>query len=202
VYIRVFALIALVAAALHAEQPPAELVEISKVDPTVVIDLRYGSERNLTHRALYPPDMPALLRPPVAERLVAAQKFLRSHGLGLKLWDAYRPARAQHLLWQLTRNGSYVADPNGTVGSMHTRGVAVDATLVDRAGHDIAMPTDFDTFTPAAMIVYAGNDLNVRAHLNLLQCAMARSGFYGLRTEWWHFCAEDWWKYEPIETAQ
>jgi D-alanyl-D-alanine dipeptidase len=138
----------------------------------------------------------------VAERLVAAQQFLRAHGFGLKIWDAYRPARAQHLLWELAQNGSYVADPKGTVGSMHTRGVAVDATLVDRDGRDVAMPTDFDSFTPAAMLVYQGNDANVRTNLNMLQRAMARSGFYGLRTEWWHFCAEDWWKFDPIQNAQ
>jgi D-alanyl-D-alanine dipeptidase len=64
------------------------------------------------------------------------------------------------------------------------------------------MPTDFDSFTPAAMLVYQGNNANVRSNLNVLQRAMARSGFYGLRTEWWHFCAEDWAKYPPIPAAQ
>lgn len=201
-YVRVLAITALVARQLCAEQAAPELVEIRKLDPTIVVDLRYATDRNLTHRALYSHDMPALIRPAVAERLIAAQKFLRTHGFGLKIWDAYRPVRAQHLLWELTQNGSYVADPNGTVGSMHTRGVAVDATLTDRAGSDVAMPTDFDSFTPAAMIVYQGNDATVRANLNLLQRAMARSGFYGLRTEWWHFCAEDWWKYDPIRDTQ
>jgi D-alanyl-D-alanine dipeptidase len=186
-----------------AEQPSQpELVEITKVDPTILIDLRYATERNLTHRALYPREMPALVRPDVAERLVAAQKFLRDHGFGLKIWDAYRPLRAQRLLWQLAPNGSYVADPKSSVGSMHTRGVAVDATLVDKSGHDVAMSTDFDSFTPAAMLVYKGNDPVVRSNLNMLQRAMARSGFYGLRTEWWHFAAEDWAKYPPITDAQ
>jgi D-alanyl-D-alanine dipeptidase len=200
--IRLCVIVALLAPQLYAQQAAPELVDIRKIDPTIAIDLRYASERNLTHRALYPREMSALIRPAVAERLVAAQQFLRAHGFGLKIWDAYRPVRAQHLLWELTQNGSYVADPKGTVGSMHTRGVAVDATLVDRDGRDVAMPTDFDSFTPAAMLVYQGNDANVRTNLNILQRAMARSGFYGLRTEWWHFCAEDWWKFDPIQNAQ
>lgn len=198
---RVLLLVAIVAPRLCAQQAAPELVDIKKIDRTIVVDLRYASQRNLTHRALYPRDMSALLRPAVAERLLAAQRFLRAHGCGLKIWDAYRPAGAQQLLWKLTRNGAYVADPNGTVGSMHTRGVAIDATLVDRAGRDLAMPTDFDSFTPAAMLVYLGNDAIVRANLNMLQRAMARSGFYGLRTEWWHFCAEDWYKFAPIVEA-
>jgi D-alanyl-D-alanine dipeptidase len=203
--VRVFAVALLVIANLSraAEQPAApELVEIRKIDPTIIVDLRYASERNLTHRALYPENTPALVRPSVAERLVAAQKFLRDHGFGLKIWDAYRPLRAQRLLWQLAPNGSYVADPKSSVGSMHTRGVAVDATLVDKSGHDVPMPTDFDDFTPAAMHVYRGDDAVVRSNLNMLQRAMARSGFYGLRTEWWHFAAEDWGKYSPIEDTQ
>ena len=194
-------LVANVSAAAEERTPP-DLIEIRKVDPTILVDLRYASERNLTHRALYAHDMPALIRPSVAERLAAAQKFLRTHGFGLKIWDAYRPLRAQRLLWQLAPNGSYLADPKSSVGSMHTRGVAVDATLVDKSGREVAMPTDFDAFTPSAMHVYQGDDAVVRSNLNMLQRAMARSGFYGLRTEWWHFAAEDWGRYSPIEDAQ
>ena len=60
------------------------------------------------------------------------------------------------------------------------------------------MPTDFDNFTPAAMLVYTGLDPTVRMHLNLLQRAIGHGGFYGLRTEWWHFCAADWARYPQV----
>lgn len=186
----------------QTEPAPPELVDIKKVDPSIVIDLRYGTDRNFTHHPIYPREMPALVRPSVAERLVAAQKFLRAHGFGLKIWDAYRPRSAQLKLWDEGRNSSYVSDPNGDVGSMHTRGVAVDATVVDNWGRELAMPTDFDSFTSAALLFYRGNDENVRNHLSWLQRAMARVGFYGLRTEWWHFCAEDWKQYPPIAGVQ
>ncbi len=186
----------------RAETGETELVNIKTVDPTVIIDLRYATDKNCTRRALYPPHMPALVRPSVADRLVAAQKFLRAGGFGLKIWDAYRPKNAQEQLWDAGRNDAFVSNPNGTVGSMHTRGVAVDATLVDSWGRDVAMPTDFDSFTPAAMLFYRGDNRIVRSNLTMLQRAMARVGFYGLRTEWWHFCAEDWSKYPPIADVQ
>jgi D-alanyl-D-alanine dipeptidase len=190
--------IPLAAFATEAVTPGDEFVEINKVDPSIVIDLRYATPNNVTHRPLYPPGTPALLRAGVAQRLVLVQKYLRKKKCGLKIWDAYRPASAQHQLWQATQNGSYVADPDGARGSMHLRGVAVDATLIDEAGRDLAMPTEFDNFTPAALINYQGSNPVVRSNLNLLQKAMAHGGFYGLRTEWWHFCAPDWKRYPQV----
>jgi D-alanyl-D-alanine dipeptidase len=180
----------------------SNFVDIKRVDPTILIDLRYASPNNFTHRPLYPPGMPAMVRFSVAQRLAFAQKYLKAHGYGLKIWDAYRPRTAQQQLWEATRNNSYVADPKEGIGSMHTRGAAVDATLVNRAGREVAMPTEFDNFTPAAMLYYQGPNPVVRSNLNLLQKAMARAGFYGLRTEWWHFCAGDWTTYPPVPEIQ
>jgi D-alanyl-D-alanine dipeptidase len=177
---------------------PGEFVDIKSVDKTILIDLRYASSNNVAHRPLYPPGTPALVRAGVALRLASAQQYLRKKGYGLKIWDAYRPQSAQEKLWQTTHNRSFVADPNEGRGSMHARGAAVDATLVDGAGRDVPMPTDFDNFTPAALIEYTGHDVNVRGNLKLLQKAMAHGGFYGLRTEWWHFCAPDWKHYPSV----
>jgi D-alanyl-D-alanine dipeptidase len=177
---------------------PSEFVDIRTVDPSIVIDLRYATANNITKRPLYPPGTPALVRASVAERLVIAQKYLREKGYGLKIWDAYRSRESQFKLWQTLQNRSFVANPKEGVGSMHVRGVAVDATLVDASGRDVPMPTDFDSFTPAALIEYKGGDPTIRANLKLLQKAMAHGGFYGLRTEWWHFCAPDWKRYPPV----
>ena len=181
----------------------SEFVDIHRVDPTIVIDLRYAGPNNFTHRPLYPPGTPALIRFSVAQRLVFAQKYLKERGYGLKIWDAYRPKVAQEKLWEAAKNNNYVADPKeGGIGSMHTRGAAVDVTLVDRNGKDVPMPTEFDNFTPAALIEYQGPNPLVRSNLKLLQKAMARAGFYGLRTEWWHFCAGDWTTYPPVAEIQ
>jgi zinc D-Ala-D-Ala dipeptidase len=192
-------------AAFGQGAPPisdSNFVDIKQVDPTIVIDLRYAGPNNFTRRPLYPPGMPALVRSSVAQRLVVAQKFLRERGYGLKIWDAYRPKAAQEKLWEATRNNSYVADPKESIGSMHTRGAGVDATLVDSKGKEVPMPTEFDNFTPAAMLYYQGSNPVIRSNLKLLQKAMARAGFYGLRTEWWHFCAADWTTYPPVPEIQ
>ncbi len=130
------------------------MVDIKAVDPTILVELRYAGSNNIAGRALYPPDMPALVRASVAQRLVKAQAYLQQSHYGLKIWDAYRPPAAQAQLWQLLHNASFVANPADGRGSLHTWGVAVDATLVDDKGNELAMPTDFDVFTPAAGIHY------------------------------------------------
>ncbi len=175
-----------------------ELVDIRSVDPTVVVELRYAGMRNIAQFPLYPPDMPALVRPTVAHRVAVAQGYLRQRGYGLKIWDAYRPKSAHDQLWQFSRNNDYVANPADGRGSLHTWGVAVDATLVDKDGAEMEMPTDFDNFTPAAMLYYKGANDKVRRNVHRLQSAMAIAGFYGLRTEWWHFVAKDWQTYRTI----
>lgn len=179
----------------------SDFVDIKSVDPTILVELRYATPNNFTRRPLYRADMPAMVRLSVARRLAVAQKFLEKSGYGLKIWDAYRPKAAQAQLWKAIGNQAYVADPKD-IGSMHTRGAAVDVTLVDGAGREVPMPTEFDNFTPAAMIDYRGRSPVVRSNLKMLQKAMAHGGFYGLRTEWWHFCASDWTSYEPVPDIQ
>ena len=174
-----------------------DFVDIKSVDKTIVVDLRYAGPNNVAHRPLYPPGTPALVRASVARRLTVAQEYLRQKGYGLKIWDAYRPRSTQEKLWQTTHNRSFVADPKEG-RSMHIRGAAVDATLVDAAGNDVPMPTDFDSFTPAALLQYQGGDSIVHTNLKLLQKAMAHGDFYGLRTEWWHFCAPDWKRFPAV----
>lgn len=176
----------------------SEFVDINRVDKSIIIDLRYASSNNVAGRPLYPPGTRALVRAAVARRLVVAQQYLRKKRYGLKIWDAYRPQSTQEKLWQTTHNRSFVADPKEGRGSMHIRGAAVDATLVDDAGREVPMPTDFDSFTPAALLEYKGGDPIVRANLKLLQKAMAHGGFYGQRTEWWHFCVPDWKRFPPV----
>ena len=204
---RFFPLIALAAFAFSPSslaRPPGydNLVDIQSVDPTIVVELRYADAHNITGHPLYPPDMPALVRPTTAARLARAQTYLRAHHYGLKIWDAYRPLAAQIELWKQSHNGSFVADPLAGNGSLHTWGVAVDATLVDEQGHDVVMPTEFDEFTASARLRYHGDDPVVKLHLKLLQRAMREGGFYGMRTEWWHFVAYDWKKYAPIREAK
>ncbi len=191
------ALAALMSALAPRLRANPDLVDIHTVDPSIVIDLRYATTHNVTGRALYLPNSRALILPSVAQQLVGAQKYLHQYRFGLKIWDAYRPKEAQALLWKLAGKDDFVADPENGIGSMHSWGVSVDATLVDDWGSEMRMPTEFDAFTPAAMLHYQGRDPLIRAHLMLLQRAMAYNNFYGLRVEWWHFTTADWKNYVP-----
>src|SRR5437588_5255672 len=142
-----------------------ELVDISKVDATIVIDLRYATEHNVTGHALYPRGTRALILPSVAQQLAGVQKYLKQYRYRLKIWDAYRPKEAQELLWRYAQKDEFVADPGKGFGSMHSYGVSVDATMVDDWSQDAAMPTKFDEFTPQAMMGYTVRDPLVKQHL-------------------------------------
>jgi D-alanyl-D-alanine dipeptidase len=181
-------------------EPP--LVDIQSIDPTIVIDLRYAGNNNLLKRPLYRQGMRALARPEVAAALSKAQTTLRRYQYGLKIWDAYRPVSVQTKLWQASHNSDFVANPEVGVGSLHSWGIAVDATLVDSWNRPVAMPSDFDDFTPAAMWRYTGPSFQILGHVRLLQWAMHRAGFWGMRTEWWHFTIADWKKFLPEEARQ
>ena len=178
------------------------LVDVRSVDPTITVELRYAGRHNFLRHSLYPHGTHALARPEVASALAVAQSILRRYPYGLKIWDAYRPAEVQAMLWEASHNSDYVADPGVGAGSLHTWGIAVDTTLVDSQIRDVRMPTDFDDFTPAAMLPYMGPSLEIRAHVRLLRYAMHMAGFCGLRTEWWHFTIVDWQKYVPPEKAK
>jgi D-alanyl-D-alanine dipeptidase len=178
------------------------LVDIRSVDPTIVVELRYAGRNNLVGYPLYPQGTCALARPEVASGLAVAQAFLRRYQFGLKIWDAYRPVAVQEKIWHASHNSDYVANPEIGIGSLHSWGVAVDATLVDTWNRPVRMPSDFDDFTPAAMWRYAGPQADIRAHVYLLQTAMRNAGFWGLRTEWWHFTIADWQKYLPNQAAR
>jgi D-alanyl-D-alanine dipeptidase len=196
---RLFSLVVAVSMSISSLSRAAtpELVDIATVDPTIIIDLRYATEKNVTGHALYPRGTKALILPSVAQQLAGAQKYLQQFRYRLKIWDAYRPKAAQELLWKYAAKDQYVANPEKGFGSMHSYGVSVDATLVDDWSQDATMPTRFDEFTPQAMMGYMGRDPSVKQHLTLLQLAMAHNNFYGLRVEWWHFTTADWKKYVP-----
>ena len=175
-----------------------QLVEVSRAAPGVRIELRYAGPHNCVGAPIYPADFPCLVRPVIGRRLSYAQQLLQARGYGLKIWDGYRPVAAQHAIWSHFSRLGFVADPDDGRGSLHSWGLAVDVTLVDHEGHDVAMPSDFDVFAPVASGIYRGSNPEVAVHLRLLQWAMKSSGFIGLSTEWWHFAARDWQQYSRL----
>jgi len=164
----------------------AGLVDLRQLDPTLRFDLRYATAHNFLGEMIYPEAVP-LLRRKAAKALVAANQFLHKWGLGLQVWDAYRPLAVQRLMWAKVPDRHYVADP-ARGGSAHNRGIAVDVTLVTVDGAPLAMPTDFDDFTAAAAhTTRTGLTKEQRFNRAILRLAMKLHGFRPLRSEWWHY---------------
>jgi D-alanyl-D-alanine dipeptidase len=174
------------------------MVDLARACPTISIDLRYATSRNLAGKPIYPVHARCFVRQSLVQRLQHAQDELNGKGYGLRIWDAYRPEWAQKALWHATPNPDFLQPPSQET-SMHTRGIAVDATLVTLEGRELKMPTDFDAFTPAASMFYRGGDPIVARHLRILQIAMGRAGFLGNRAEWWHFVVKDFENCKPVD---
>jgi D-alanyl-D-alanine dipeptidase len=129
------------------------------------------------------------LRPEVARALARVQRSLERQGLGLLVWDCYRPPAVQRALWERNPHPGQVANPRA--GSNHTRGAAVDLTLVAADGGPLPMPTDFDAFTPAARQgATEGVSPAAQKNRETLRRAMTAEGFTPIRQEWWHFDAK------------
>ena len=153
------------------------------VHPAIKIDLAYATTQNFTGRILYT-DTKAWLRPEAAAALLKAADSFAAKGLQLVLLDAFRPVSVQQALWAIRPDPEFVADP--AIGSDHSRGVAVDVTLADAAGH-LDMGTDFDAALPQSH--HDRRDLAPDAIRNrdILRRTMVDSGFVANPFEWWHY---------------
>lgn len=167
-------------------QTEEELVNIRDLIPDVVLDLRYSGTDNFLHQKLYTVGE-CYIAISAAQRLILVQDSLRKRGLGLKVYDAYRPRAVQYLMWDLLPDPTYVANPS--TGSGHNRGGTVDVSLVDLAtGQELAMPTTFDWFGPEAGHDYANLSADVLANRALLKGMMENvGGFASYVAEWWHY---------------
>lgn len=176
----------------------ARLVDIRTVNPNIRLDIRYATANNFLKRKLYSKAKCAL-RSSVAQKLALVQTDLEKIGLGLKVYDCYRPLSVTKQMWEFLPDPNYVANPSR--GSRHNRGAAVDLTLVDRTGKELEMPTPYDDFTTKAHRDYAGGSTQSRKNRQLLEDAMKKQGFVGITTEWWHFDSEDWQKFAILDVS-
>jgi zinc D-Ala-D-Ala dipeptidase len=174
----------------------ADLVDVERAVPDVVLDIRYATTNNFTGQQLYP-NAKCYLRRATAEKLARVENELRPMGLGLKVYDGYRPLSVQRKMWQVYPHAGYVADPKK--GSRHNRGAAVDLTLIHLDGSDVIMPTPFDDFTEKAHRNSTNAPPEAIANRNLLERVMVQNGFVGLPTEWWHFDDVDWRNYKLLD---
>lgn len=182
-----------------------ELVNPKDIIPDLVIDLKYATSDhkflNLPEGDLLLPKFytvnECLVLSKAAKLLKIAQDSLKKirefdgktypNGIGLKIWDGYRPLSVQYLFWEIYPNPVYIANPAN--GSKHNRGGAVDLTLVDLlTGNDLKMPTPFDDFSEKASHGYNSFSQEILNNRALLKSIMSQvAGMVIYDAEWWHY---------------
>lgn len=151
----------------------------------VMLDLRYAKDTNFTGRPVYARGR-CLLVPEAAALMKTAIDLARPLGYRFKVFDAYRPTEAQWKLWAHTPDPEFLADPSR--GSPHSRGVAIDLTLIDaETGAELDMGTDFDAFLPQSH--HGRTDVSEDAQRNraVLLGIMTAAGWDCFLMEWWHY---------------
>lgn len=177
--------------------PARELIDLEKYIPGIVLDIRYATTNNFTGEKIYD-EARAYARKPVADALKRIQADLKEKGLGLKIFDGYRPYRATVKFYEVYGDTTYVASPYR--GSRHNRGCAIDLTLIDLlTGKELKMPTGYDSFTKQAWPSTPVRDEEARKNRRLLIDAMEKHGFRVNSSEWWHFDFIGWKKFEVLD---
>jgi zinc D-Ala-D-Ala dipeptidase len=188
---------------------PDGFVDVGATVPGIVVEMRYHGSDNFVGRPVDGYDEPiCILAAPAAEALGAVQAQLRSFGLGLKVFDCYRPARAvaHFVRWardpadtlrkaefypdidksQLFELG-YIAERSG-----HSRGATIDLTLIDLdTARELDMGTSWDLFSTLSWPMEPGMTAEQRTHRMLLRTVMMQHGFRPYDQEWWHFTLRD-----------
>jgi CubicO group peptidase (beta-lactamase class C family)/D-alanyl-D-alanine dipeptidase len=188
--------------ALQAEPPEekgefnnSELIDVTSLDPTIKLDIRYATNNNFTGAVFYKQPK-AFLQRPAANALARANARLKERDLALLIHDAYRPWHVTKMFWDATPEDmkDFVANPS--FGSRHNRGCAVDLTLYKlSSGEPIQMVAGYDEFSPRSFPMYPGGTSQQRWYRHLLRKTMEAEGFSVYEYEWWHFDFKDWQKY-------
>lgn len=173
-----------------------DFVRVKDYIPNAVTELKYATADNFTGQVIYEFE-DVFLRYGTVMKLKAVSEELAGQGLYLKIWDGFRPVSAQFKLWEVCPDPTYVSDPNKGF-SNHSRGFAVDVTLVDENGKELEMPTGFDDFSDLADRDYSDCSVAAAEKARLLETVMEKHGFSGYWGEWWHFNDTD--KYD-VETC-
>jgi D-alanyl-D-alanine dipeptidase len=178
-------------------QPSTRLVEIKKYIPGIVLDIRYATNNNFTHHQMYK-EAKAFARLPVVLALKDVESDLRTRGLGIKIYDAYRPYAITVKFYEIARDTNFVADPRK--GSKHNRGCAIDMSLIDlKTSKELDMPTGFDSFSKKAAANYPDLPKQEIANRELLKSVMSAHGFTVVPSEWWHYDFNGWSKYPLLD---
>jgi D-alanyl-D-alanine dipeptidase len=192
--------------------PDPKLADLGSVDDSIAIDIRYAGENNFMGSRIEGYLAPrCLLSEQAVSALLDVQRELRSRGLGLLVFDCYRPQRAVDHFVQWAGESSdertkadyypkldksrlielgYIAARSG-----HSRGSTIDLTLIERIDDSkwtpMDMGTEFDFFDSSSNT--ESNDVTQIQRQNRfrLRDAMERGGFQNFPKEWWHYTLRD-----------
>lgn len=182
------------------ENPVNAMWSLDTRVPQVLIDLKYAGLDNFMKQALYKPAQTTYLRKEAVVALAKVQQALLERGMGLKIWDAYRPYSVTEKMWEPVKDERYAANPK--YGSGHNRGAAVDLTIINKTTRkELNMGTGFDHFSDTAHVNFTALPANVLANRRLLQSLMEANGFKVLDTEWWHFYLPDAKNYDLLDLS-
>ncbi len=173
------------------------ILDLELIIPNLKKDVKYATTDNVTKHVLY--ETPGVfLRSPAAYALKRVAEELALNGIGLVIYDGYRPYAVTKKIWEFVLDDNFAASPK--TGSRHNRGCAIDLGLYDiKTGDLLEMPTVFDEFTPKAGHSYHDLSLEIRANRALLRSVMEKHGFVVYDSEWWHYDYKDWKKFDLMD---
>lgn len=172
-------------------------VRVQDYIPTIQQDLRYATTNNFTGQVIYTFEE-AYLRYGTVKKLQQVCEELETYGIGIKIWDAFRPLQAQAKLWEVCPDEKYVSHPNKG-NRNHCRGLAVDITLYDlKTGEELEMPSGFDEFSALGDREYSDCSAKATENSKLLESIMTKCGFKGYSKEWWHYNDTDTYPIEEV----
>lgn len=186
---------------IETNKREADLIELNKLDKTIKLDIRYARSDNFVGRPVYT-EARAFLQRPAAQALLKVHQQLKKQGLGLVIFDGYRPWSVTKLFWEVTPEDKRIFVANPLRGSRHNRGCAIDLSIYDlKTGKLLAMPSDFDDFSEKASPDYKGGTAEETKNRDLLRRLMEAAGFTVNANEWWHFDYKDWREYGVYDIA-
>ena len=184
---------------------------LETIDDRILQDIAYAGSDNLMGRAFLGYEAPVCI---VSETLGYALKKIQdvalSQGFLLKVYEAYRPLRAAEdfIAWSRDLEDSatkeayyprvnkadffdlgYVA-----VRSSHSRGAAVDLTLVPLSSltqTPLDMGTCYDFMDPLSHSKNSDISSEAQKNRRLLRDLMEAHGFEHYINEWWHFTLKE-----------
>lgn len=158
--------------------------EIQSGQNNILVDMRYAGPDNFVKKSIYPCAR-CFFRPEVVKKITEIAVLLAKQDLRIKIFDCYRPAHFQHVLWKTFPDWRYITPPKK--GSMHGRGLGVDLTLCNMEGKELDMGVPYDYFGKEARHDYVDFPTEILMNRQTLKTAMTEAGFIAGRSEWWHY---------------